>query len=238
METYGYENDLDAIFDKTEYIKFYPFIGKKYNEIYPKILVLGESHYIGLDPNNPVSITDKQLEEWDNDKYSSRYVFSDDYFPEIREDGTHPYHHIRCYRNTATMITGKDYHFSDYVWDYLSFYNFFQKNVGVGAKGKEFINEKLIEDSQKAYFKVINILKPELIIAWGRSSLYYAWVPQDDCEIINEECFLYKYKKYPGTIIWHISHPSQGFPYGEYHKEFKRITKETNIDISKLMESK
>jgi len=231
MEILSYGNDLEEAFDKSEYIKFYPFIGKEYKEISPKILVLGESHYF------PPNVTDIEMKECDDDKFTSRNIFFDGYFLELekRKDGTLPYEYkyIRCYRNTATMITGKDYHSSDYIWNYLSFYNFFQKHVGRGSKNKEFINEILIENSQRAYFEIINILKPELVIAWGRTCLYETWVPQNDYETIED--YLYIYKKYPDTIIWHIPHPSQGFSYDLYHEEFKRITKKSNIDISKLV---
>jgi hypothetical protein len=222
MELCEYISDCENAFNKSKYIRFYPFIGKGYKEMSPKIMVLGESNYI--DPKIPVP-TKEQLEEWNNNKDSSHYVIFEDYFPEIRENGTHPYQHIRCYRYTATMITGKDYNHSDYIWNYMSFYNFFQKHVGIGAKGKEYINDKLIEDSQKAYFEVIEILRPKLIIAWGRSWLYGVWVPQNECEIIDEGCYLYKYMDYPNTFIWHINHPSQGFSYDRFNKEFNKICK-------------
>ena len=221
------ENYLDDVFDKSEYIKFYPFIGKKYKEISPKILVLGESHYF------PPNVTDIEMKEFDNEKLTSRIVLLGEYISEIRENGTHPCQYIRCYRYTAAMITGKDYHFSDYIWNYLSFFNFFQKHAGRGSKGKEFIDEILIENSQRAYFEIINILKPKLVIAWGSTDLYNKWVPRNDRDPIED--YLYKYKKYPDTVIWHIQHPSRGFDYKWYHEEFKRITKENNIDISKLV---
>jgi hypothetical protein len=111
VETYDYTSEYDNKPDNSQFIKFYPFIGKKYKTISHKIMVLGESHYI--DPNIPdEQLTEKQLADWDNDKYNSRYVFVDDYFPEIRSNGTHPYHWIRCYRNTAAMITGIIYLFT------------------------------------------------------------------------------------------------------------------------------
>ena len=235
MDEEKYKNELDKELRKSSFIKFFPFIGKKYKSIFPKIMILGESHYI--DPNIPEEeITEELLEEWNSDKYSTRYVFLDEYFPGIRENGTHPYQHIRCYRYTAAMITGKDYHKSDYIWDYLSFYNFFQINVGKGSKGKEYINERSIENSRRAYFDAINILKPELVIAWGNSRLYYEWIPQDDCQNIDDNIWLYKYKFLPDTTIWHTPHPSQGFSYEWFNKEFLRILKCLNLDISKMYE--
>jgi hypothetical protein len=230
-----YENELDVEFSKSKYISFFPFIGKKYPEAIPKIMVLGESHYI--DPNIPdEEITQEQLKEWDNDNYYSRSVFLDDYFPDIREDGTHPNKWIKCYRNTSAIISGKGYHVSDYIWDYLSFYNFFQNNVGKGAKGKEYINTNVIANSRLAYFDVISILKPDLIIAWGIGKLFYEWVPQENTCFINENFNLYKYNNLPNTAIWHIPHPSQGFSYDWYHSEFLQVVNELKLDISKIIE--
>ena len=163
-----------------------------------------------------------------------KYFFYE-YLAGITENGTHPEQYIKCYRNFAAMITGKDYHSSDYIWDYLSYYNFFQKHVGKGSKGKEYINEELIENSRKGYLEVIKILKPDLVIAWGRTLLYYDWVPQEDCDYINEKEFLYRYTSMPNTAIWHINHPSQGFSYDAWHEEFLERLKEINIDISGIV---
>jgi hypothetical protein len=214
MDDIELKNELDREFSKNGFIKFFPYIGKKYKETSPKIMVLGESHYIG-----DKSKTDEQIEEDNRDNYSTRKVFFYEYLdPEaFGENGTHPDPYVRCYRNFAAMISGKGYHDSDYIWDYLSFYNFFQKYIGKGSKGKEYKNDDLIKNSGKAYFEVINILKPDLIIAWGRTLLYYE-VPQEDCEYINEKEFFYRYTTIPGTAIWHIPHPSRFFSPPKFHK--------------------
>ena len=234
METYDYTSEYDAHFAGSAYIKFYPFVGKKYSSAVPKIMVLGESHYI--DPN--LAITDGVLKEWADDIAATRYVLVDDYFGELKSDGTHPYQWVRGYRNTAAMITGQDYHRSDFIWDSLSFYNFFQIYVGKGSNGKEYINETAIENSRKAYFEVINILQPNLIIAWGTGALD-KWVPQDDFEVIStstSSIYLYTYKSNPNTVIWHIPHPSRGFSYEWYHDEFLKVAKEINMDISRILQ--
>ena len=114
MENDKYKNEYDKEFSKSPFVKFFSFVGSKYKDISPKIMILGESHYI--DPNIPEKdITDELLEEWNHDIYSTRSVFLDEYLPKIRENGTHPYQHVRCYRYTAAMITGKDYHISDFI---------------------------------------------------------------------------------------------------------------------------
>ena len=232
MEKYGYSSDFDSLFEKSEFIKLYPFVGRNYQNMSTKIMVLGESHYI--DPELDISnYSEAQLKELDDDKYYSRSVLMDDYFANIREDGTNPNKWIQCYRNTAAMITGMEYHDSDYVWNNLSFYNFFQSSIGHGAGSQKFITPELIEDSRKAYFEVITILKPDFIIAWGLGKLYYKWVPEDGYIEMGE--YTYKYKEFPNTLIWHIKHPSRSFSYEKYHDSFMKKVNELGLDISDVV---
>lgn len=227
-----FSTEYDTKFRESTHIKFLPFVGKKYKDLKSKILILGESHYLNpyLEPNE---IESYRIES-NNDIFSTRNTFIDEYFSELRDDGSHPHQHIRSYRYTAAMITGKEYHNSDYIWEHLSFYNFFQEVIGKNAKDKSFITEELIENSRKALWDVTAILSPDLIIAWGLGSLYSSWVPQDDFELVNGDKYLYKYKHKISPYIWHIPHPSKGFSYENYNKEFMTIIKELNLNIDVL----
>jgi hypothetical protein len=178
-------------------IKFLPWIGEDYFDFSPRILILGESHYFGESHWSNV-------DEYNNDVNATRAIVDD-------------YCHSGLIK-LASMLTNKTID-NDYIFDYICFYNFFQKCVGIKASEKTFIDESLIEMSQKAFFHVIEILSPELIIAWGVSSLYGKWLPQDNREIIDEKNKLFKYKQYPKTIIWNMKHPSRMFDlYGWTHK--------------------
>ena len=232
MDNYDYSSEYDNEFDKSNLIKFYPFVGSKYKSKSPKIMILGESHY--FDPNLDISNLNKeQLDELDGDKYYSRAVIINDYFSSIRENSTNPNKWIQCYRYTSAMIAGKGYHLSDYVWDYISFYNFFQKSIGHGAGSQKFITEELIENSKKAYFEVIKILEPNLIIAWGVGKLLYKWVPKEN--IIEIDKVTYKYNDFPNTIIMHYPHPSRGFPYQSFHEHFMGKIKKLEIDLNNII---
>ena len=216
------ENLLNESFDdelvKSKNIKYLPYIGKEYINEKSRILILGESHYISEEDY-------KDIKNVNLDKNFTRSIFLDCYFPEIRDDGSHPYDWVRCYRNTAAMITGEDYCSSDYIWQKLAFYNFFQSIVGVGSKSKDYINDALINTSQVAFYEVVKILKPSLIIAWGLGRLFNEWMPNDEWEYICEDKKCYKYKHIPKTSIWHIHHPSQGFSYRKYNKEYLEVRK-------------
>jgi hypothetical protein len=218
MLDYTLDETFDCELVKSKYIKYLPYIGKKYKDQKSRILILGESHYISEEDYKDIKTINK-------DKYFTRSIFLDCYFPEIRDDGSHPYDWVRCYRNTAAMITGKYYNSSDYIWQNLAFYNFFQSVVGVGSKGKDFITDELINDSRIAFYEVVRILKPNLIIAWGKDKLFYNWMPKDEWAYIDEDKLCYKYINIPKTSIWHIHHPSQGFSYRDYNKVFVELAK-------------
>lgn len=85
---------------------------------------------------------------------------------------------------------------------------FFQKCVGYGASDKSFINKELIKVSRKAFFEVIIILIPDIVIVWGKSDMW-TWMPPFDFEegkMLSKN--LYIYNKYKDSIIFHIEHPS------------------------------
>jgi hypothetical protein len=217
----------DALFAHSSTIKFWPWVGDLYDAAHPKILVLGESHY------SPYATDEKLLNEINADRNVTRTTLSDEYLGDINENGTHSAHYVRCYRNTAAMITGQEYRRSDYVWNRLAFYNFFQGIVGTSSHDKKYA-PTLVEPSRKAYYEIINILKPDVIIAWGITGLY-DWVPKGECEFLTEDKLLYFYKHIPNVKIWHISHPSMSFPYKDFHEQFMQIMKTLNYDITEII---
>jgi hypothetical protein len=203
---------FDSQFRQTNSIKFYPYIGDKYNEYFPKILILGESHYI----SNELSPNQEEIDTWNKDTNTTREAVEEGYKP---------------YKNTAAMLTNTIIN-NEWVYKIVAFYNFFQQYVGIGSSNKSLINDEMIDLSQKAYFSIIEILKPNLVIAWGTGKLYNSWVPQDECEILNEDNTLYRYKKYMETYIWHIQHPSAPmFNLFDTTYNFRKICEQLNISF-------
>lgn len=195
---------FDSQFEQSGNIKFYPYVGGNYNTSLPKILILGESHYI----SGELTPTQKEIDSWNNDINTTRDAVEDGYKP---------------YKNTVSLLTNSVIN-NDWIYDNISFYNFFQKYVGIGSSDKSMIDLDLIQLSQIAFFHVIEILKPNLTIAWGTSKLYNEWVPQEECDILSKDGMLYKYKKYPNTNIWHIKHPSsRNFDLFEATDKFSKL---------------
>jgi hypothetical protein len=80
------DTSFDSQFKQAGFINFYPYIGDKYNEYVPKILILGESHYISseLSPNQ------EEIDIWNKDTNTTREAVEVGYKP---------------YKNTVAMLT-------------------------------------------------------------------------------------------------------------------------------------
>jgi hypothetical protein len=196
--------DFDQIL-VNEGIKFLPYIGDNYLISNPKILILGESHYTNEDLSQKIYL----LDEHNNDINTTRDVVEDYY--------------SKALKDMAAILTNRVID-NDYIWDYISFYNFFQKYVGFKSKGKSLIDESLIQESRKAFLKIIEILSPDLVIAWGVSKLYWRWLPQENFKYIDEKNKLFNYNEYPNSIIWSINHPSsRGFILYDWTHNFKEL---------------
>ncbi len=186
--------EIEEKLKASKLIKFLPYVGQKYFETKNKILVLGESHFGAQEQNSQRDLT---LD-----------VFDDALLAAVSEGRWRRW--FRGQRFTAAMITGERYHDSDYIWEELAFYNFFQEVVGVNAADKKFITAELIEKSRNAFFETLTILNPKIVIVWGESKMYWSWLPPFESRKFMEGEKLFFYEEFPSTFIWCIPHPSRG----------------------------
>lgn len=214
------DNSFDDKFRQSRYIKVLPYIGEGYFSSNIKILVLGESLYWNKDGDLDLT----------NCVRNNIY----DYGESVRDDGTTPSGHwvgVKPFRNTAAVITGKDYHHSDHIWGKLAFHEFFQITAGKNADDKSKINNETIQSARKAFFEVINILNPQLIIAWG-AKMYNRYLPNENKILIDDNKKLYKYTSFPQTLIWCINHPSRVFSIDEWRKKYIDVQSKITGDIN------
>lgn len=217
----------DGQLKQSQYIKFLPYIGENYAQADQKILVLGHSHYANHD-GSP-----KEITEWDTDTERTRDVISKEYLEAITASGTHPESYVRCYRYMAAALTGETYQKSDYIWKGLAFYNFYQKHAGTTHNGRQYITSELTNSSQKALFEVIDILKPNLVIAWGSELFDGACLPDEGYTAImpsansstdeDTSLRLGSYDAFPTIYFWFIKHPSKGFSYVNEHVNWRKV---------------
>ena len=167
------DTSFDNQFVSSQYINFYPYVGKDYVNSQHKILMLGDSHY------------GKQK----NDFYHgwTREVVEDDFLGNYDNGRTLP-DWAECHRNAANvfvMTRGDNPHSA---YDKMAFYNFFQRRVGDGNHAdKRFITEELKILSAKALAEVVEILCPELIVGWGWT-LESEYLPEKVCGDVKKNC--------------------------------------------------
>ena len=160
---------------QNEIVNFWPYIGCKYFNANFKILVVGESHY-NCDQcknrNKDLTIDDfsnSYLSIGSKDQLGYYYQF-ESFAQYPLEVSTH-LHELLGRRRTAEFIISAENNSkkSDYVWDYLAFYNFYQRLVGCCSNcGKWYRKDKesFHKEAKVALSKVVSALKPHLIIIW------------------------------------------------------------------------
>lgn len=204
------------IFEGLNDVNYWPYIGKGYFKCPEKILVLGESHYL-TDP--------KLREEKENDHFLTNDVLVGDYldqnytqsfssfadFPKLMKLPRNSF--LKGFRNTAKMLAHSGKWCSDYVWENLAFFNFFQKPVASRPGSHEWLNadyDNYIDMSRVAFEKVMEKLTPDIVIIWGKGDLDKKWLPAN------------KNSLYPDVVFFPINHPSRNIcpPYIEKWNDF------------------
>lgn len=160
-----------------EGVKFLPWIGDKYEEgIYynekgelcygkgKKVLVLGESFYWGEEEDDT---------EENNDDVSH---FVEDLIKQVISEN--PDFNIRtfvrfenamAYKNKGWGLTERQD-----IWEHLVFYDYVQEPLMFPRLSP---TEEQFKNSEQSFWNVIEICKPEIIIAWGKR--LYNHLPQE-----------------------------------------------------------
>lgn len=142
--------EFDNYFEKLRenYLQYYPFIGKNYKTAKEQILIVGESHYA---ENN------KESEEIHKDAYLTRAVVND-------KGIARSYGKTKTFTNFHKAMVSNDTFDSQKFWDLLAFYNFVQRPM---FSSKHRPNTKDFKDGWRTFYKVIDVIKPTVIIFIG-----------------------------------------------------------------------
>lgn len=211
MSNTSFENQIKF----SQYINFYPYVGKDYASARHKILVLGESHY------GPQSSND--YHEW------TREVVEKDFLENYDKGETLP-KWAQCHRNTANVLASVRDANPHEVYDKIAFYNFFQKSIGEGDHAdKHYLTAELKALSAKAFAEVMEILRPDLIVGWGWT-LESDYLPDKKCgdvikKIAGINLHLFTLNGFPPVPIWCMHHPSVGFNIDAHRECFAEIKK-------------
>lgn len=112
------------------------------------------------------------------------------------------------------------------IWNSLAFYNYVQKALDSSRKAPEWVD---FQNSEKAFFEVIDELRPDLILVWGVTRMYDNLPGGERLRKGNElEIDGYKvkngyYRLSDGKetrVLW-VYHPSAGYSWDWWHKVIK-----------------
>ncbi len=208
--------------ENNQKVKFLPYIGEKYFDADFKILVVGESHYNGKkenDHNRELTIDEfanSYLNIGNKDKNGYYYQF--DSFSQYPLNQKNSNGGWLGKRRTAEFIVGAENnsHKSDYVWDYLAFYNFYQRLVGCCSSCDKWYSkdkESFHKEAKEALPIVIKKLKPDLIVVWENGRFREA-----DLSYQNKNGRDY----FEGVEVFRINHPARSLIREEYISKWKQ----------------
>ncbi len=201
-----------------KYVRFEPWEGKEYQAggiFKKKILVIGESFYCSEEEAEKYAAT--LTEKVVTDYLAIRNG-------EFREnDGGWTNTYLKFERSLVNKETTPDD--SQEIWNSIAFYNYLQ----IPMSGARESGSKLdYKNAEKAFFEVINELRPDLIIVWGVGKLFNN-LPEDkwtwgkplnvDGWDINNGYYQLDNKKQVRCIA--VYHPSTGYQWDWWHKVIK-----------------
>ncbi|MDC7243584.1 MAG: hypothetical protein PQJ44_06575 [Sphaerochaetaceae bacterium] len=148
--------DFDMNFKKLQFLKWYPWIGKKYKSCSTKILIVGESHYLNKEQL-------ERLEVINNDIDHTRHCVYEAAVQNATENGWK--RNNSTYSNLNKIFQRYSYPSKQDFWSSVAYYNFIQRVMNYAIKerptGQDFYN---------AWFGFVNILeiiKPDVCLFIG-----------------------------------------------------------------------
>lgn len=171
---------------------FKPWIGDRYGEQSPRLLLLGESHYgEGADQADATIKLTRQFVEGDMNH--------------------------RFWTSTMKIVEGPDCPMDrGEFWNGVAFYNYVQQSVGANAGDRP--TPKQFRDSEAAFFQVLDDVKPDAILVLGTE----LWdkmpnegersKPGRPLVVAEEEhkSWIYTYEGGQALTTW-VPHPSRHF---------------------------
>ena len=230
--------------------EYLPFIGKYYSEDSPyKILQIGESHFLGYEKGSKIK---KTLFDgwWDGDLKEELKGMKDSWFTTRKvlenyiNDNSTKSHGIfdNILKEFESVVLKSDSHNRD-NYNYFSFMNFYQMpspNKGINYtkaiysnfgedKGNE-IWYRCAAESIKVVDKVIEILKPKLIVFTSKEAYTYYKKYAEGCDYKNNIYVSGKYSNdprikyvcHPGSAWWNKKRKNKK----TYREEFDEYLKE------------
>lgn len=137
-----------------KHVHFLPFVGEHYRATEPKMLILGESHYIDCGGNGYPELTQEVLKGY------------------LQMTPCEYENWMNTFRRFEHALTGKKLTDEERLacWNDLVFYNYLQKAM---QSPREAGTAQDYKDAEPAFFEVLETLRPNIVIVWGKRLWQY-----------------------------------------------------------------
>lgn len=137
-----------------KHVHFLPFVGEHYRATEPKMLVLGESHYIDCGGNGYPELTQEVMKGY------------------LQITPCEYENWMNTFRRFEHALTGKKLTDEERLacWNDLVFYNYLQKAM---QSPREAGAAQDYKDAEPAFFEVLETFRPNIVIVWGKRLWQY-----------------------------------------------------------------
>ena len=210
---------------------FQPYVGEDYQMGYSgkKLLILGESHYCHkIEDATTLCGKEEECQQLPECRNDTNKVINS--FLDYKRGVGQGANWMRTYTRFTNIFLGGQASKEELLdfWECIMFYNYVQ----AATEGPRISpTEQDFEQSQTAFFEVLEEYKPDLIIVWG--ARLEGKLPQknktlSDFEIFDTPGHIIHYyevagKKIPAYAIYHPSSSSFSYKYHEYLQEAFRL---------------
>lgn len=227
------DSRYDEDFSKIEELIWKPFIGKNYNNLDSKILIVGESHYV---PDNEDS------NGYEDEGWTRMFIAKEGLQEYPWYSGTQKNNLVREIEKTIVGTENFSKEVGRKFWNSVSYYNFVQRLL-TSRDNRPTYNDLI--SGWEVNFQVCKILQPDIIIFCGvESSKHFSFMndkflafESSIIEITNEKIN----RTYPRafnlehdgkkTVCLFIKHPSAGYTWRPWSNILNEIAKERILEF-------
>ena len=180
-----------------------PFVGEQYGTILPKLLLVGESHYL---PNASTQHTDSEVwyasDASTLNEIEKSWIDTPNIIKGSRKEGFKNKAHS-IWRNSFSVLNenGPQFESFEEVADHISFYNFFQRPAYEGNSLQ--VTEEDYQSANDTYAAVLAELLPEKVIFL--SNLAHSHL-SDESRSLTDSIAV----PHPGCVWWNRSAKKYG----------------------------
>ncbi|AFL97271.1 hypothetical protein [Ornithobacterium rhinotracheale] len=142
------DTSYDNAFKNIEGLRWLPFVGEKYNVSKPKVLLVGESHYLDESENN------------NHEKVIYTRMIANELGAGNRNYKTKS----PIFNNVNNMLKATN---PQKLWDKIAFYNFVQRpmsSLDIRPSNSDF------DEAWVVFFRLVQVLKPDYCLFLGNSA--------------------------------------------------------------------